>query len=192
MYVLKNQKNKNKKVMRPILDSLPQNIKSNKISRTATQNFPKSVDEKINQIKDTLEKYEIDILITQEWAGWKHEEGIAKQAVPGYTNFVSFVTNTGRQRENVSELAMTYKQSKRYKEKNSQKRKKGTTILVKNNMINKCNVNEIQIQKNGMIVAIEMTIEEEKKVAIIGIHAEPEQGKAKKEAYFKKIRKHTR
>ena len=147
MYVLKNQKNKNKKVMRPILDSLPQNIKSNKISRTATQNFPKSVDEKINQIKDTLEKYEIDILITQEWAGWKHEEGIAKQAVAGYTNFVSFVTNTGRQRENVSELAMTYKQRKRYKEKNSQKRKKGTTILVKNNMINKCNKTRFKYKK---------------------------------------------
>ena len=76
---------------------------------------------------------------------------------------------------------MTYKQRKRYKEKNSQKRKKGTTILVKNNMINKCNVNEIQIPKNGMIEAIEMTIEEEK-VAIIGIHAEPDKSKAKKEA----------
>jgi hypothetical protein len=43
------------------------------------------------------------------------------------------------------------------KKKNTQKRKRGTTILVKNNLINQLNINELKIGKDGEIEGIELT-----------------------------------
>jgi hypothetical protein len=53
-----------------------------------------------------LEKLEIDILITQEWAGWNIEEFKYKKCIEGYTNFMSFKKKKERQVENISLLAM--------------------------------------------------------------------------------------
>jgi hypothetical protein len=64
--------------------------KGEKTIRIATQNLQKGMDDKLTQIKETLNTFDIDVLITQEWAGWDMEEGKYKNIIDGYTNFMSF------------------------------------------------------------------------------------------------------
>ncbi len=70
-----------------------------------------------------------------------------------------------------------------YKKKS---RKRGTTILIRNDLINRMNINDLKIRKDGEIMAAELTVDKERWI-LINIHAEPEQEKFKKERFFKKL-----
>ena len=88
--------------------------------------------------------------------------------------------------ENVSILAMNQNEKREWEREKREGRKRGTTILVKNELLNTLNIREIEIKKDREIEAIEMSINE-KKYAIIAIHAEPDRDKNKKEKFFMKV-----
>lgn len=81
---------------------------------------------------------------------------------------------------------MGKKEERRVIGKINEGRKKGTTILIKKELINELNVNEIKLKKDGEIQVIELTVDH-KKVVVINIHAEPSIMEKKKEDFFKKI-----
>lgn len=134
-----------------------------------------------------MRELEIDILLIQEWGGWQGEEEEWKRKITGYTNFMSFKKRKEKEKKTPSILAMKRAERKEYFKERTEKRKRGTTILVKNELINLCNVRELEITKDGEIEVIEITIGE-RKTAIISMHAEPEKDKEKKRNFFKKIK----
>jgi exonuclease III len=179
--------NKEKKEVKHIGDPPPPLPPKNKHTlRIATQNIQKGVDDKIMQLANALSKLEIDILLTQEWGGWQNEETRYKKIVTGYTNFCSFKAKKGFKHDNVSMLAMSIVERNKHRKKNTNKRKRGTTILIKDNLINQLNINEIKTNKDGEIEIIEMTIDKEKTI-IINIHAEPNRDQKKKDKFYKKL-----
>jgi exonuclease III len=107
------------------------NIKGTKTIRIATQNIQKGVEDKIEQIEKMMKELNIDILITQEWAGWDVEEYKFRKCIEGYTNFMSFKKKKGRKASNISILAMNEEERSKQLKKSMQKRKRGTTILIK-------------------------------------------------------------
>ncbi len=156
--------------------------------RIGSINLQKGIDNKIMEIGNALDRLEIDILFTQEWGGWSNEEGKYRNCIEGYTNLMSFKKLPERRKDNISMLAMTKKEREIYKRELYKKRgrRKGTTILVRNELVNRMNVNDLKIRKDGEIMAIELTIEKERWI-LINIHAEPEREKFKKERFFKKV-----
>ena len=180
-----NEENKNTKKQKIfiILDK-----KNEKILRIASINLRKGIDTKLIQVKEALKKNKIDILLTQEWGGWAHELSKYEKCVEGYTNFCSFKSKKGHVQINKSLLVMNKEEIKTANKSKYQARKRGTTILIRNELINQLNINEIKIKKDGEIEAIELTINN-KKLAIINIHAEPCIIKAKKEIFFNKLSK---
>ncbi len=158
--------------------------------RIGSINLQKGIENKLMEIEKALEEKRIDILLTQEWGGWTTEESKYGRCINGYKNFMSFKTPVETKRDNVSELAMTKRERHEYRKKLNRKRrrKRGTTILVREGIINKMNINEVKIRKDGEIMAIELNIDKEKWI-IINIHAEPEKKRGKKENFYKKIEK---
>lgn len=131
------KKNKTKKPQKQVMTiPSPINKKEKNTLRIASQNLQKGVDDKILQIVNTLNTLDIDILLTQEWAGWQDEMQQYKKIIAGYTNFTSFKTRRGTKYENKSILAMPPEEKAKQKKRNSNKRRRGTTILVKNSLIN--------------------------------------------------------
>lgn len=133
-----------------------------------------------------LEELKIDILIPQEWAGWQGEEESNRKRVQGYTNFMLFKKKAEEKTKKPSLLAMKRAERVEYMKKSKKGRKKGTTILVRNELLKMCNVREIERVKDGEIEVIELT-KGKQKIVIMGIHGEPESEKEKKESFFKKI-----
>jgi hypothetical protein len=66
--------------------------------------------------------------------------------------------------------------------KSIQKRKRETTILIKNNIINQLNVNKLKIEKDREIEGVEL-VTETGKLTIVRIHAKPSNKRVKKR-YF--------
>jgi exonuclease III len=175
-------KNKNKR-KKTILKT-----KKGKTIRIASINLRKRIDMKIIQLKEVIEKNEIDIVLTQEWGGWAHEKGKYENSIKGYYNFCSFKTKKGVKQTNKSRLVMGKKEERRATIKLNEGRKKGTTILVRKDLINQFNVDEIKLKKDGEIQVIEMVIKK-KKIVIMNMHAEPSRIETKKEIFFQKIKK---
>jgi len=165
---------------------IPKN--SRKTLRIGTCNLQKGVETKLMQIQKLLDKGDIDILLTQEWGGWAQEYGKFSNSVRGYTNFMSFKTKAGTIHENVSLVAMTATQRNVYRKKTRKPRKRGTTILVRNELINELNVNETKIQKDREIEMIELVMKGEK-IVILSFHAEPDRDIRKKEKFYAKLTK---
>ena len=84
--------------------------KGSKILRIGSQNIRKGINLKTEQLSRMIREVEIDILIIQEWRGWKGEEEREGKRFEGYTAFMSFVTRKGTPRENVSQLVMSKKE----------------------------------------------------------------------------------
>jgi hypothetical protein len=150
-----------------------------------TQNIQKRVEDKIEQIEKMMKELNIDILITQEWTDWDVEEYKFRKCIEGYTNFMSFKKKKGRKASNILILAMNEEKKSKQLKKNMQKRKRGTTILIKNNIINQLNVNKLKIEKDGEIT-IELAIETGK-LTIVGIRAKPSNKRVKKKIFFNKL-----
>jgi exonuclease III len=100
---------------------------------------------------------------------------------------MSFKNKKGKKPINKSLLAMTKAERASYMTKSRQKRKKGTTILIKNSIISQFNVNEIKLIKDEKIEAIELSTEKDK-MMIIGMHAEPNRTKKKKKNFYAKLK----
>jgi len=99
---------------------------------------------------------------------------------------MSFKTRPGSKHQKVSEVAMTQTQRAAHRKRKYKPRKKSTTILVRNELIDELNVNEIKIQKDGEIETIELTIGE-KKFAIVAIHVKSSSDTRKKEKFYGKL-----
>lgn len=155
--------------------------------RFASQNMQKGVLEKIDQLENVLNKLNIDILFTQEWAGWQGEEWMEKNRIKGYTNFCSFKKKENKKGKNISLVVMSKEQRKKYKKEMIERRKRGTTILVRNEIISALNINKETTNKGGEWVTIDLNLKGET-ITIINIHAEPDRDKKKKESYFEKIK----
>jgi hypothetical protein len=76
----------------------------------------------------------------------------------------------------LSKLAMNKKERKEIERKTREEKRRGTTIIVRTELINQLNIREVEITKNSEIEIIEITIDD-KKYAIIAIHAELERKK---------------
>lgn len=142
---------------------------------------------KIEFIEMMTERLEIDILITQEWGGWQGEEEWERNKISGFTNFMSFKKKKKPIKEKKSVLVMNKKERINHRKRREEGRKRGTTILVRNELVRLCNISEAIITKDGEIEIVELSIKG-KKMTIIGIHGEPESDKQKKESFFKKVR----
>jgi hypothetical protein len=57
---------------------------------------------------------------------------------------------------------MNKNERKKNKENRIESRRKGTAILVRKNLVSQCNINEIKLNKDGEIQAIELTVKGKK------------------------------
>jgi hypothetical protein len=132
--------------------------KENKIIRIASINLQKGIETKLEQLREIIEKNKIDIILTQEWGGWKHEEEKYEKCIKGFVNFMSFKNKKGYKHIYKSILAMGKEERRRVTAKANEGRKKGTTILVQKDLLHQFNINEIKLTKDGEIQVIEITI----------------------------------
>lgn len=181
----KKNKKQNKNVSSTQHES---NKKERKTIKIGTINLRKGIDEKLYQIQKVLEKEKIDILLTQEWAGWQGEEEKYKEIIPDYINFCSFKKKKKSQHKNKSFLAMNKEERKEENKINGNFRQKGNTILIKKNLLQKLHAKELLKYKDGQTLVIEIS-DNNNKLSIINIHGESQNDKNSKNKYFEKIEK---